>query len=136
MSWPIVFEQPRERAVGEDPPVGLAARAVVRLVIGITDPLHGRAADRARLAEATVDGHLRTERGHLLGEAVAGLGPEPLDPFDEDLTRGEIEPLDLRLRQLLRECQRRQPARWRISSEYALPMPLKRCGSLRALLSV
>ena len=52
---------------------GLAARAVVGLVLGVDDALHRRAADGARLAEAAVHRHLRPERGDLLREAVAGL---------------------------------------------------------------
>ena len=94
-SRPIIFQQPRQRAVGEDAASGLAARAVVGLVVGVADPLYGGAADRARFAEPAVDGHARAERRDFLGKAVAGLGAESLDPFEENLTRGGIEPLDL-----------------------------------------
>ena len=42
----------RRRAIGrQDSPVRLAAGAVVGLVVGVADPLHGGAADRAGLPE-------------------------------------------------------------------------------------
>src|SRR6516225_8253946 len=39
-AWPIVLEQPAQRTVGEQLAAGLAAWAVVRLVLGIDDPLN------------------------------------------------------------------------------------------------
>src|SRR5678810_509334 len=37
---PVLLEQPRQRAVGEQAAFGLAGRAVVRLVVGVDDALH------------------------------------------------------------------------------------------------
>ena len=51
---PVVLEQAGHRAVGQNAAARLAARAVVRLVVGVADPLDGRAADRTRLPEAAV----------------------------------------------------------------------------------
>src|SRR5258708_25542772 len=48
------LEQARERAVGEDLAAGLAARAVVGLVLGVHDALHRRAAHRAGFAKSSV----------------------------------------------------------------------------------
>src|SRR5580765_115122 len=45
---PVVPEQPGQRAVGQQPAVGLAPCAVVALVRGVDDALHRLAADRAR----------------------------------------------------------------------------------------
>ena len=77
---PVVLEQPRQRAVGEQLAARLAAGAVVRFVVGVANPLHRRAAHGARLAEATVDGHLGVKGGHLFGKAVARLLAQPVDP--------------------------------------------------------
>ena len=63
------MQQPRERPVREQLPSGLAAGAVVRLVLGVDDVLDGRAAVGAGLAVAAVDGHLGTEGGDFLREA-------------------------------------------------------------------
>ena len=69
MSRPIILEQARQRAVGQDSAVRLAAGAVVGLVVGVADPLHGRTADGTGLAKPAVHGHAGTKRGHLLGPA-------------------------------------------------------------------
>ena len=62
---PIALQEARERAVGEDPSLRLAARAVVALVLGVDDPLHGCEADRARLAELSMDRKAGAERSDL-----------------------------------------------------------------------
>ena len=54
---PVVAEQPRERAVRQQPSAGLALCAVVGLVARIDDALHRSAADRTRLTIAAVNGH-------------------------------------------------------------------------------
>ena len=68
---PAVMQQPRQRSVGEDLAAGLAARAVVRFVLGVDDALYRCAADRAWLAVAPVHGHRVVERGDLFRERVA-----------------------------------------------------------------
>ena len=60
-------EQARKAAVGQHLAAGLAGGAVVGFVVGIADALDGRAAARAGLAEAAVDGHLGAERGDPSG---------------------------------------------------------------------
>src|SRR4030095_14805999 len=105
---PIGLEQHRERAVGEETAVGLAAGAVVRLVLGVYDALHRRAADRAGLAEAAMDGHLRPEGCDLLGQAVPGLLAQTLDPLGQCGARGREEALDLTIIQAPRHFDRRQ----------------------------
>src|SRR5512144_924647 len=80
---PARLEQARERAIGEHLSAGLTARAVIGLVLRVDDPLHRSAADRARLTEAAMDCHLRTERGHFLGEFAARLRAQPLGPLDQ-----------------------------------------------------
>ncbi len=92
---PVVFQQARERAVGEDLAAGLAAGAVVRLAVGVADALDRGRAVRAGLAEAAVDGHVGAEGRDALGEAVARLGAEAVDPFAEDFSRGCVEDFDL-----------------------------------------
>src|SRR5690242_18897198 len=55
--WPALLQQAGERTIRKDLAAGLAARAVVRLVLGEDDALHRRAANRAGLAEAAVHRH-------------------------------------------------------------------------------
>src|SRR5580658_10818355 len=73
---PIVFEQARKRSVRKQAAAGLAGRAVVGVVTSIHDSLNGRPAHGARLAVFPVHGHLGSEGGHLVGEAVADLRPQ------------------------------------------------------------
>src|SRR6476661_5581760 len=40
-SRPILLEEPRHRPVGQQSPVRLTSRAVVRLVVRVSNPLHG-----------------------------------------------------------------------------------------------
>src|SRR6187200_2770712 len=79
--WPVLLEQTREPAVGEEPPARLARRTVVALVVGICDATHRRATDRAGLAEPAVYRHLGPEGGDLGRELIAGLVAQPGDPF-------------------------------------------------------
>src|SRR5262249_36144807 len=92
---PVVVEQTRQRAVGEQLPTGLTARAVVGLVLGVHDPLHRRATGRTRLAIATVHRHPGPERGHTLGKVAARLRADTVDPFAKHRTRGGVEPRHL-----------------------------------------
>ena len=63
----------RDSARSASSAAGLAARAVVALVLGVHDALHRRAAHGTRLIERAVHGHLRPERGDLLREAAVRL---------------------------------------------------------------
>ena len=65
---PVVLEQPRQRAIGQQLAAGLAGRTVVRFVRGVANALHRRAAHRTRLAVAAVHGHPVAKRRHLLGK--------------------------------------------------------------------
>src|SRR5258708_4426302 len=95
---PVVLQEPRERTVGEQPAAGLAARAIVALVLRVDDPLHGRAAHGAGLLEAAVHRHLFAKRRHLLGKAVAGLGAQQTGPLRERGARCLVEASRLLLR--------------------------------------
>ena len=50
-------QQPGKAAISEHPAAGLAARAVVRFVVRITDTENLRAAPAARFSVAPMDGH-------------------------------------------------------------------------------
>ena len=108
MTGPIIFQEPRQRTVGEYPPACLTARAVVGFVVGVADPLHRGSADGTRLAEPAVDGHAGTKRGDLLGEIVAGLGSKPVGPLLEDSRHRLAQAFDLVVRQLRGQRQWRQ----------------------------
>ena len=81
MGGPIVLEQSRKRAIGEDLSASLATGAIVRLVVGIANPLHRRTAHRTGLPVLSVNGHLRSKRRHALGKAVVAFGAEALGPL-------------------------------------------------------
>src|SRR6185503_18624282 len=51
---PVLLEEARQAAIGEQPALGLTGRTVVRLVVGVHDALHPGAAHRARLAVLAV----------------------------------------------------------------------------------
>ena len=72
---PVSAQQARQCAVGEEPPAGLAARAVVRLVIRVGNPRDRGPASRARFSVTSVDRHAFVKGGHFLGEAFAGFAP-------------------------------------------------------------
>ena len=71
---------------------GLAARAVVALVVGVDDPLHRSAAHRARLAEAC---RARPSRGRnavtFSGKASPASRAQPLGPFARAPSRVGVE---------------------------------------------
>ena len=109
MAGPILFEQSRQRPVGQDPPAGLTSRTVIGFTIGVPDSLKRAPADRTRLAEPAMDGHFGTEGGHILGERVARLGAKPIKPFLEHLTGRLIKPAAFVGRQLPGEREGREP---------------------------
>src|SRR5215831_2112716 len=74
---PALVKQTGKRPVSEDLPAGLAAGAVVRLVLGVDDPLHRRPAHRTRLTVLAVHGHSVAEGGDLFRESPACLAPQP-----------------------------------------------------------
>ena len=80
---PVFAQQARQYAVGEEPPTGLAARTVVRLVVRVDNPRDRRPASRARFSVPSVDRHAFVKGGHFLGEAFAGFAPKSLGPFKE-----------------------------------------------------
>src|SRR5436305_11157402 len=106
---PILFEQARQRAVGEELTVGLAARTIIGLVVGVADTLDGRAADRARFSEFSVDGHLVAERGDLGREIAGRFRSQTIGPFDEHYTRRVEQASNLFFTEAPGVLNRRQP---------------------------
>src|SRR5690349_10153655 len=92
---PVDIQEARERTVREQAAAGLAARAVVRLVLRVHDALHRRAAVGAGEIEAAVHGHLRTKGRDFLRKLLASFLAQPLDPFVQHRLRGLKEALDL-----------------------------------------
>src|SRR3954462_1108857 len=86
-SRPILFQQSRQRAIGEQLAIGLTTRAVVGLVVGVADPLHRSSTDGTRLPELSVNGHLFAKRSHFRREVISGLLAQSLGPLDEYLLR-------------------------------------------------
>src|SRR6516162_3229681 len=82
-SRPIVLEQPAQRAVVEDLAACLAFRAVIRLILCINDALHGRTADGARMAEATMHSHAFPKCSYTFGETVARFAAQSFGPFGQ-----------------------------------------------------
>src|SRR5206468_10488321 len=78
-------------------------------VLGVDDALDRRAAVRAGLSVAAVDGHPLAERGHLLGKRVPGFAPQALGPIGERVARRAMEALDLPVVEARGELERREP---------------------------
>src|SRR5438067_73596 len=106
---PILFEQARQRAVGEQLTVGLAARTIVGLVVGVADALDGRAADGARFSKFSVHGHLIAERGDLRREIAGRFRSQTIGPFDEHYTRRVEQASNLFFTEAPGVLNRRQP---------------------------
>ena len=79
--WPVLLEQPRQCPVGQQPAAGLTSRTIVRLVCGIANSLHRRAAHGARLTKTPMDRHLFSKGSHLLRESLTGFPSQSVDPF-------------------------------------------------------
>src|SRR5205823_13568884 len=77
---PILPQQARQRAVGEQAPARLTGGAVIHLTCRIANPLHRRAAHWARLAEPPMHRHSGPESGDLLRKTVACLRLQAADP--------------------------------------------------------
>src|SRR3972149_2959018 len=92
---PVFPQQARGRAVREELSAGLAARAVVRLVLGVGDPLDGSRAHGTGVPVPAVDRHFRPESGYLLREVVARVPAQLIGPLDQGLPRRAVEPLGL-----------------------------------------
>src|SRR5712664_2530672 len=92
---PARLEQARERAVGEDLAAGLAARAVVGLVVRVDDTLDRRAAHRAGFAKSSVHRHDLAKGGDFLRKIRARLLAQPLGPSGERCPRRIAESLHL-----------------------------------------
>src|SRR3989442_7225838 len=105
-SWPILLQETRQGAIGEQPPPGLATRAIVRLVRGVSNALHCCPTHGARLAVAAMDRHPFPERRHLLRKRVTGLRLQPLDPLGEGVAGGAVQPRRFLLTELRREFER------------------------------
>src|SRR5437899_11284380 len=56
---PVVFQQPRQRPIGQELAARLTARTIIALVLGIDDPLNRRPAHETWLSEPAMHGHLR-----------------------------------------------------------------------------
>src|SRR5690606_32111850 len=103
---PVLPQQLREGAIMQEAPAGLAAGAVVGLVLAVDDSLDGGATMGARLAVPPVYLHPRVERGDLLWKAVARFGGEQLGPFPEQALRRLVEGCDLLVAELRRSLHR------------------------------
>src|SRR4029079_10409145 len=106
---PIVLEQPRQRAIGEQLAAGLATWAVVALVFSMHDPLDRRAANGARLSKTPVNCHFRTKCSHLLWKLFGCLGGQSLGPATQHVPNSVVECRDLLIRQATCERDGRQP---------------------------
>ena len=91
---------------------------------------------RAGLAVAAVYGHPLAEGRDLLGERVAGFGDEPARPRASTAGAASHSRAISSSPSRLVSCSGDSRAACRISSEYALPMPLEERGSVSARLSV
>jgi hypothetical protein len=105
---PVFVEETGEHAVGEELAAGLAHRAVIRFVGGVTDALDFCGAARAGLFVAAMNGHAFAEGGDFFGEFAGGFGAEAISPVRETRADGFEEALDFRDGKFLRERERRE----------------------------
>ncbi|SPE25976.1 hypothetical protein SBA2_270086 [Acidobacteriia bacterium SbA2] len=105
---PVLLEQAGERAVRQQLAAGLAARAVVGLVVGVANAQHFGAAARARLAVPPVHGHGGAKCRHSFRETAAGFLSQSLGPIPERLPGGFVEARDLLAGQPAGECGGRE----------------------------
>jgi len=111
-------------AIGEHPATGLAARAVVRFVVGVTDSENTRAAPGARFSVASMNGHALAKRSDLLREPLARLGTQAPEPEFRACRASPRTGGPFRPRQRAGQSKRREPGGVENPSEYAFPMPL------------
>ena len=74
--------------------IGLAARAVIGFVIGVTEALDCGPADRTWFAKAAMHGHAIPECGDVFRELIPGFGPQLISPVNEGFASGAVETLD------------------------------------------
>src|SRR5207249_1655686 len=98
-SRPILFQQQRQRAICQQLPSGLAAWTVVRLIVRIANPLHGRTANRAWLPEFAMHRHIGSERGDLLRKRLAGFAAQTHCPSIQRLLGRRVQAIDFVLRE-------------------------------------
>src|SRR5688572_16225403 len=106
---PILLQQPRHRSVRQQPPAGLTAGTVVGLVVSIADSLDWRAAVRAGLLVAAVDGHSLAKGRDLLRKLLSLLASQPRNPILQRPSSGMIQTTHLFVGELPGARQRREP---------------------------
>src|SRR5260370_20307320 len=105
---PVFAQQARQSAIGQQLSAGLAARAIVRLIVGIADALDLRAAAQAWLLVSAVHGHAFAKRCYFLGEFALCILAKPFDPPNQRQPDRLEEAANLLGGELLRELDRRK----------------------------
>src|SRR5271167_3262322 len=77
---PVLAQESREAAIGEQLSTGLAGRTVIGLIRCITNPLYLPTATRTRLLVAAVDCHLGAKSRHLFRKLVARIDTQAFRP--------------------------------------------------------
>ena len=103
---PVILEQSRQGAIGEDLATRLTFGAVVRFIGSVDDPLNRRPAHRAGAAVLAVNGHARAEGGDFFGEAVANLCAQLGEPSGQRPAGRREESHDLDALQFLGKRER------------------------------
>src|ERR1700692_898601 len=92
---PVLSQQSRQGAVGEQLSSGLALGAVIGFVCGKTDALNFCLAPREWLLIAAMHRHLRAKRRDFFREFLARLSTQAVGPLDEAVAHPPIEGRDL-----------------------------------------
>src|SRR4051812_37453213 len=100
---PILFEKLRKGAVGKQFASSLAARTVIRFIIGISDALNSGATVRTWLAKPAMHRHSVSKCGHPFRKSVARDSPQLVSPVEQSLLGCTVKPIDLFTRKLLGE---------------------------------
>src|SRR5918993_184425 len=97
---PILFQQPRHGAICKQSSTRLTPRAVIRLVVGVADPLDRCTAYGTRKLVPSMNCHAFAKGGQLLGKLLPLFLPQLGNPVLERRSRGMVQALDLLIAEL------------------------------------
>jgi hypothetical protein len=92
---PVLAQQSRQGAIGEQLSSCLAIRTVVGFVGRATYALDLCLTARARLFVSSMHGHSRSKRRNFLGKIIARFPPQALCPLEQTGADRRKQPLDL-----------------------------------------
>src|SRR5712664_1604940 len=105
---PVRSQEPGQTAIGKNFSASLASSTIIRFVVGVANPLNLFSTSGARLAIASVNGHVLAKRSDVFGKATFCLPAQAAYPDPNCVARGSEQPFPLARPELVRERDRRQ----------------------------